>query len=164
MSRSCGRFVALCCLVLLPATAFAQDQLRYSKSYNVVGDYVAAGVDVSPSKAKNGVVKGTINITGVPKNADIVAAFLYWETVTLSNQTAPLAQFRGNTLKYAREVKQVLDPSAAPCFGSGGGTGPYTVHMFEADVLHYLPAQLDDKGIVVRVEVVRHGGCMGARG
>ena len=44
------------------ASAFAQDQLRYSKSYTVVGDYAAAGVDVRPSTAVNGFVKGTISM------------------------------------------------------------------------------------------------------
>ncbi len=100
-----------------------------------------------PKNAKNGFVTGTINISGVPKNADIVAAFLYWETVTLSGASAPNASFRGNQLLHARKVSQVLDPSAAPCFGSGSGTGPYAINMFQADVLHYLPPQLDEKSI-----------------
>src|SRR5688572_16164140 len=139
--------VALCLALVLPAAALAQDQLTYSKSYTVVGDYVAAGVDVNPKNAKNGFVTGTINISGVPKNADIVAAFLYWETVTLSGANAPNASFRGNQLLHARKVSQVLDPSAAPCFGSGSGNGPYVVNMFQADVLHYLPPQLDEKSI-----------------
>jgi len=147
MFGSLGRLVAFCCVVLVPASAFAQDQLRYSKSYTVVGDYAAAGVDVRPSTAVNGFVKGTISMNGVPKNADIVAAFLYWETVAQTGATVPLAKFRGNTLSYARETSQQVDPSAAACFASGSGTGPYTVHMFEADVLHYLPPQLDENGI-----------------
>jgi hypothetical protein len=142
-----SRMAALCCVLLVPIAAAAQDKLTFSKSYTVVGDYVAAGIDVSPNSAQGGFVNGTIAINGVPKNADIVAAFLYWETVTLSSASAPLAQFRGNTLKYAREVSQQVDPSAASCFASGGGTGPYTVRMFQADVLHYLPPQLDENGI-----------------
>ena len=139
--------VTLCVALALPAAAFAQDQLTYSKSYTVVGDYVAAGVDVNPKNAKNGFVTGTINISGVPKNADIVAVFLYWETVTSFGATAPNASFRGNKLLHARKVSQELDPSAAPCFGSGAGTGPYEISMFQADVLHYLPPQLDEKSI-----------------
>ena len=49
------------CVLLLPALASAQDQLRYSKSYTVVGDYVAAGVDLRSNQAVNGMVKGTIS-------------------------------------------------------------------------------------------------------
>ena len=118
MVRPWRRLAVLCCVLLLPALASAQDQLRYSKSYTVVGDYVAAGVDVRPNQAVNGMVKGTINVSGVPRNADIVAAFLYWETVTATGVPAPNAFFRGNRLTYAREVSQQVDPSAASCFAS----------------------------------------------
>src|SRR6266571_3871800 len=85
---------------LLLAFGFAQTALAQtatnplgpvpSANYFVTGDYVVGGVGLRGlgSTATN-LATGTINIpdqtsvpsTGVPAGADIVAAFLYWQTV-----------------------------------------------------------------------------------
>ena len=55
----------------------------------------------------NGFSTGTIHISGVPTDADIVAAYLYWETITL---TADLSQADGVTFR-GEEI--ILDDVAA---------------------------------------------------
>src|SRR5438552_10752755 len=74
----------------------ASAQLALSNNYFVTGDYVVGGVGLR-GLGVNGIATGTINIpdqnsvpaTGVPAGADIVAAYLYWETVESSNTGAP---------------------------------------------------------------------------
>src|SRR5262245_49579788 len=53
------------------------DALPYSKGFLVTGNYVVAGVDLPKDNAS-----GSINVSGVPDNADIIAAYLYWETTS----------------------------------------------------------------------------------
>src|SRR5262245_58097437 len=55
--------------------------LPYSNGYLVTGNYVAGGVDVASNQASGGFVTGTIHMSGVPANADVLAAFLYWEGI-----------------------------------------------------------------------------------
>jgi hypothetical protein len=147
MFGSWRRLAVFCCVLLAPAAGYAQDQLHYSKSYTVTGDYVVASVDVSAKDAQGGFVTGTIEVSGVPDNADILAAWLYWETVTSSPQQAAGARFRGNQLTLATRRDQPLNSSASPCFSSGAGTGPYTMSTFTADVLRFLAPQLDQNRI-----------------
>src|SRR5260370_14993264 len=93
---------------LMPATAalglllllgFAQpglaqnDPLTIFRNYFVTGDYVVGGW-VKGGTLDGALEKGTITIpdplqnTAVPPGADIVAAFLYWETVESTNPGA----------------------------------------------------------------------------
>src|SRR5262249_55974255 len=70
------------------------DALPYSLSYTVTGDYAVGGVDLLPASQTNGFQTATIHMgtsadDTVPANAEILAAFLYWET--LANSTDQLA-------------------------------------------------------------------------
>src|SRR5687768_849764 len=65
------------------------DALPFSLSYTVTGNYAVGSVDLLPSSQTEGFQTGTIRIgTGaeagrvVPRNAEILAAFLYWETLS----------------------------------------------------------------------------------
>ena len=60
----------------------ASTHFPYSTGFLVTGNYVVGGVDVQGQSA-NGFSTGTIHISGVPANADILAAYLYWETIDL---------------------------------------------------------------------------------
>ena len=71
------------------------DPLSYGGGMLLTGDFVASGVDlhedVNPPDAQ-GMSTGTINMSGVPADADIVAAYLSWETITFTaapNHTTP---------------------------------------------------------------------------
>src|SRR6266704_1622894 len=86
-------------LALLLAFGFAQavlaqttNLLTPSNNYFVTGDYVVGGVGLRGLGDATGFAKGTIaipdplqpNAGAVPAGADIVAAYLYWETVESS--------------------------------------------------------------------------------
>src|SRR5580765_2305333 len=66
-----------------PSPTCVQDPLPYSKGFLVTGNYVVAGVDLPKANGS-----GTITVAGVPDNADIISAYLYWET-TSSVDIAP---------------------------------------------------------------------------
>ena len=127
----------------------ASDPLPYSKGFLVTGNYVVGGVDLTPqaNPAVNGLATGTLNISGVPAGADIVAAFLYWEEIfTPTAGQIPVAgvQFRGVPLSptaiKASSFPLVGNP--ATCWGAAGSSGA-RVAEFRADVLYLLPKQFD---------------------
>jgi uncharacterized membrane protein YgcG len=148
---------ALFTLLLLALTfALAQPasaQLALSNNYFVTGDYVVGGVGLR-GLGVNGVATGTINVpdknsvpaTGVPAGADIVAAYLYWETVEKS-QSASAGQ-QGSFNGYAITGTQLGNPNAPTSWSSGGcsgsSNGTATMRMYRADVRPYLP--LDANG------------------
>ena len=81
--RRAGAVQAACFgLVLLAAQpAVAQEDLAFFKNYFVTGDYVVGGVSLRGTGV-GGIATGSISISGVPARADILAAFLYWQTVS----------------------------------------------------------------------------------
>jgi hypothetical protein len=126
------------------AQALPGDALPFSKNYLITGNYVVGGVTMRPQSGGNGFVTDTIPMTGVPANADILAAFLYWETIWTDVSQTTGAQFRGSPVTAVKKSSIVLNPNTAPCWSSGGGSGaPYTLTEFRADVLRLLPVQLD---------------------
>ena len=143
-------------LVLLAATvAHAQsaavnsNPLPYSKGFLVTGDYVAAGVDLTPqaNPAVNGIATGTISISGVPANADIVGAFLYWEELFVYNPPAnPAAgvKFNGSILSPTNtKVSSFrLSSNPATCWGAAGSPNAF-VAEYRSDVLYLLPKRFD---------------------
>ena len=120
------------------------DALLFAKSYTITGNYVVGGVDLQPATTSTGFLTGTIPMTGVPANADVLAAFLYWETV--SNNVAQVAgvKFRGSPVRVVKMTTKALTSDLSQCWASGGG--PQTLNMFRADVLALLPHQKDVDG------------------
>src|SRR5262249_21531164 len=154
---------ALAALVL--AVLFAQmrgqapltDALPYAKGYLATGDYVVGGGDLIASNSIGGLSTGTISISGVPDNADVIGAFLYWEGIWTSRGALNGAMFRGkqltnidpvtgaNRIAGVKETQAPLNPATASCLASGSGSGIH-LSMFRADVLRFLPKQLDKNG------------------
>src|SRR5262245_14865575 len=128
--------IAVASILLLVPSAKAADALNYTKNYFVTGDYAVAGVGLR-GKGVAGFATGTINMSGVPAGADIVAAFLYWETV--ERTAAPSASkgfFDGKPI-----VGDVRGNAANPaCWGTVGTSGPADAkaRVYRADVLRYL--------------------------
>jgi len=127
------------------------DALRYSKSFTVTGDYAVGGVDLREEThiIQNGFSTAPISMGGVPANADILAAYLFWETVTTGSDAweteAAGVKFRGFDLDVTNvlSVKRTAQPSAgAACYGSGS----LTMNMFQGDVLRFLPVKVDSAG------------------
>src|SRR5258706_10216658 len=137
--------LAFTCVLASTVQAQAQDALPFSKSYLVTGNYVVGGVDLVPQSGTHGFITGTIPMSGVPANADILAAFLYWETISTQISQVDGAQFRGSPITVVKASSRPLDPATAACWSAGGGAG-YTMTMFRADVLRLLPEQVDANG------------------
>jgi hypothetical protein len=146
-------------------SAVSSDALPYSAGFLVTGDYVVGGVDlmpgVNPPDPVTGLATGTISIAGVPTDADIVGAYLYWETIFTPSclqsnpdgscaqwlNPADSAQFNGKAIsptarKAASFTLSSLDANPATCWGAAG-TSAAVVTMFRADVLPLLPKRFD---------------------
>jgi hypothetical protein len=80
---------------LFVQSGFTQS-LNYSNNFFITGDYVVGGVGLKGLGDASGYAKGLITIpditygpsAGVPDGADVVAAFLYWQTVDFSGSLA----------------------------------------------------------------------------
>ena len=127
------------------------DALAYSRGFLITGDYAVGGVDLREELhvIQNGFSTAPISMGGVPPNADILAAYLFWETVTIGGDAwetdATGVKFRGFDLDVTNvlSAKRIEQPSAgAACYGSGS----LTMHMFQADVLRFLPVKVDSEG------------------
>lgn len=120
-----------------PGRAANGDSLRFFKNYFVTGDYAVAGVGLR-GQGIGGFAQGTINLNNsVPAGADVIAAFLYWQTVELTpNPSSINGFFRGKAIVG----KPLGDPKNAACWSSGGTTGPSgsSGRVYRADVLRYL--------------------------
>jgi hypothetical protein len=148
-SQTLSRFAFLFCfefLVSFVQTSHAADALNYFKNYFVTGDYVVGGVGLRglgmfSAPLGGSFATGTINIGGAgPVNgvpAEIVAAFLYWETE--ESAPSPVAMkgfFDGHPI-----VGKILgNPNNPACWSSGGTSGSAVAagRVYRADVLRYL--------------------------
>src|SRR5262245_24170670 len=136
-----------------PVHADATDALPYTSSFLITGNYVVGGVDLTHNQnpaGPDGLVTGTINISGVPANADILAAYMYWETIHPTGLANPEAGvlFDGQAVnnpnvQLLKRTPQVLGTGAS-CYSSGNQS--LTLTMLKADVLHVLPLQRDVNG------------------
>lgn len=114
--------------------SFAADSLQYTKNYFVTGDYQVAGVGLRGKGGADGFATGTITMSGVPAGADIVAAFLYWQ----SEEPEPLPNLTKGFFNGKAIVGDVRgNANNAACWSSGGTTKGYG-RVYRADVLRYL--------------------------
>src|ERR1700751_5442495 len=141
--------------------SFAQTPLplALSNNYMVTGDYVVGGWTKTGSTTVNNTLMATGTITipdpiaygsvnfeqQVPAGADIVAAFLYWESVESSGIFAGKnGTFRG----YPITGTILGNPNAPVSWSSGGcagsSQGSKTIVAYRADVSSYIP--VDAKG------------------
>ena len=137
---------ALLAAVLSPHPARAQNALGYFKNYLVTGDYLAVGVGLQHTGV-NGFANGTLTIDAaqLPAGAEVVAAYLYWQTISSSGAPDPSvlrgAKFRGNDLSQIAIL--VSKAGSAPCWSGGGGTGSSNgskaTWSYRADVLRFFP-------------------------
>ena len=154
------------------------DPLPYSRGYLLTGNYVVSGVDLTEQQNppdSNGMSTGTINITKcsptvttncVPADADIVAAYMYWEAIipTATPSLAAGVTFRGeeillNDVMGVKASSQELTGTTASCWSSGS---PLSMVQFRADVLRFLPIRLDKdnnptgKRLVTNEDLLQH--------
>ena len=127
------------------------DALKFFKNYFVTVDYVVAGVGLE-GMGVNGIASSSINMTGVPANAEALAAFLYWQVVSADGsdagaderdvqRTGPELARSSRSPRSGGPLAVVGDPGGtSPCWSSGGGTG---VRRIEADVSLSVPTCCD---------------------
>jgi hypothetical protein len=146
------------------------DALPFAKAFSGTIDYVVGSVDLTEQANpidEHGFSTGTMEISGIPSDADIVAAYLYWETITLDSDPGQAAgvKFRDheillNDLVAVKRSSQPLEGSTASCWSSGV---PLRMTLFRADVLPFLPVREDAEGrptgkrIVNSADLTRHG-------
>ena len=124
----------------------AADPLPFSKGFLVTGDYAVGSVDLLPSSGGGGFLTGTIPMSGVPANADVIAAFLYWETIHTQIAQVDFPKFRDQPITVAKATSSPLTPSTAPCWSGGSSNNTYTMTNYRADVLRLLPVETDSNG------------------
>ena len=145
-SRPLGPLVAgvLLAVAVPSRSARADGGLGYFKNYFVTGDYVTAAVGLQRTGV-NGFATGNINIAGIPDGAEVVAAYLYWQTISSSGAPDPSAirgaKFKGNDIS---KIAILLDKAGtAACWSNGGGTGQNNgsraTWSYRADVLRFFP-------------------------
>ena len=141
--------LAVSLIVLSAVSAAAQPQppaLTWLHTYNVPGNYAVGGVDLVPLSFKNGLRTRKILMGNqVPANAEILAAFLYWETMWRGgpNGVDPLndqVKFRGQRVTA---IKSTRTPATPGCRAIGNAEW---MGIMRADVLRLLPLQLDENG------------------
>src|SRR5262245_49722716 len=136
-----------------------QDPLKQAMGFLITGDYLAAGVNLTGAEPvdPDGLSTGTITINPcsqsvttncIPQNADILAAYLYWEVIhdaTVAPSNIP-AKLNGSDVRLTNGVfdaKRVQSVSAtevatSTCWSSS--QVPLLLTHFRADVLHkFLP-------------------------
>lgn len=163
---------ALATLFLFAQTTMAQSAaaqpcstpLCLSNNYFVTGDYVVGGVGLR-GLGVNGLATRRINIpdqvqpnaTKVPDGADIVAAFLYWQTVE-SSQTSFAGQngffgpvVNGQPFLYPIQGAILGNPNAPVSWSSGGcsgsSQGSKTIRTYRADVRPFLTLDANAKPV-----------------
>jgi len=134
---------------LVPRTAAqaqATDALPYSAGFLVTGNYVVGGVDLLTNGEAGIIHFDEAHGNAVPAGADVIAAYLYWETVSSVPYSLADATFRGRNIPAAKAATLASLPgSGASCWGSGQGSAT-KLTMFRADVLAMLPKQFDSAG------------------
>ncbi len=143
---------------LLVSSGVAQpavpNPLLLENNYFVTGDYISAGVTLRRTGV-NGLATGTISIPsyasvptqGVPDGADVIDAFLYWETV---ENTAMASS--GNALFNGYQVGGQQIGNDIPNYVDGQLTG--TLRAYRAAVNAYLPVRPDGVRIATGVYTV----------
>jgi len=148
------------------ANQACQTPLCLSNNYFVTGDYVVGGVGLR-GMGVNGLATGTISIPdtvqaratgvpskGVPAGADIVAAFLYWQTVE-SSQAGFAGQngFFGPAGQVPYPIQGTIlgNPNAPVSWSSGGcsgsSQGSKTIRTYRADVRPFLSLDANGKPV-----------------
>src|SRR5215469_3487587 len=159
-------FVVFSWILLCVQAAWSQTTppLSFENNYFVTGDYVVAGVGLRGLGVNGYATKqftmpdaNSVPSSGVPLGADIVDAFLYWETVE-SSQTTFTGQngfFRpvfpgGPATSYPITGLVLGNPNAPVSWSSGGcagsSQGSKTIRVYGADVRPFL--HLDSAGNV----------------
>jgi hypothetical protein len=134
---------ALATALTAPAVLAQGQPLSFYKNYFVTGDYAVSGVGLRGTGDGSGFATGTIPLptaNPVPAGADIVAAFLYWQTVE-KGQSIFAGQngfFNSHAITGTKlgNDNAPVSWSAGGCAGASNGTT--TLRTYRADVRPFL--------------------------
>jgi hypothetical protein len=84
--------------------------LPFAKQFLVTGNYVVGSVDLLPANTGTGELTGTLPMAGVPANAEVISAYLYWEILSTSVTQNDGAKFRGEPITVAKKTFQTGAP------------------------------------------------------
>src|SRR5262249_59020065 len=109
--------------IVARAQAPAPVSLPYANSYLTTGNYVTGTVDLPGTGTVNGFSNGTIHMSRVPTNddgspAEILGAWLYWETIVTDPSQIAGAKFRGLALDVVKASSLALTGPFASCWGA----------------------------------------------
>ena len=103
--RAAGLLIVagLASLVIQPVVhSQSGDALPFAKSFLITGDYAVGSVDLTPQSGGGGFLTGTVPMTGVPANAEVLAAYVYWETISTNVAQVDGARFRGEPMTVVK--------------------------------------------------------------
>jgi len=142
-----------CVLTVVPAYA-TDNPLQLFKNYFVTGDYVSDGVGLRGQGHLDKVTgrylaAGKISVP-VPEQAEIVAAFLYWETIETTPNASSAKGYLLNPAHPDARIEILGKPIGgdrpAPCWIPDEGESEFVrvpiLRVYRADILRYL--QVDD--------------------
>jgi hypothetical protein len=120
------------------------DALNYSRGFLLTGNYVVSSVDLPRGGGSSSLTFTTAKGNAVPADAEIAAAYLYWEALAPAGAPLAVAKFRGADIATAKASRLTeLPPSGqSNCWGAAANQ-PRVLTMFRADVLSMLPKQYD---------------------
>ena len=139
----------------------AQGSLQFFKNYFITGDYAVGGASLWQKGEVNGKASAQIAVSGVPKGADILAAYLYVQTAETDRWSGiDHATFNGYDLgpgssSLAKALNWEL--ATTPCWTVAYPGGRRLV-TYRADVLRFLPIGPNGKLVVGRRVVVNPDG------
>ena len=133
-----------------PTEARAEDALHFFKNYFTTGDYLVSGKSLW-RKGSGGIATVDISISGVPANAEILAALLYvqtaehegnqWSGIAHARYRGPGVQGPGTDLgpgNHSLAKALNWDAATAPCW-SVAAPGRRRLVTYRADVLPFVP-------------------------
>ena len=85
--------------------------LPFAKHFLIPGNYVVGTVDLLPTSQSMGQQTGIIPISGVPVNGEVIAAYLYWETISQNVTQNAGVKFRGQNVEAVKKTSQLLNPT-----------------------------------------------------
>ena len=123
------------------------EPLTFFKNYFITGDYAVGGASLWQKGSVDGNASVQIAVTGVPKGADILAAYLYVQTAETDRWSGiDHATFNGYDLgpgssSLAKALNWEL--ATTPCWTVAYPGGRRLV-TYRADVLRFLPVGIED--------------------
>ena len=119
---------------LLTPSSLTPGSLKFARNYFLTGgDVVVAGKGVRGTGDRNtGLATAQFDLSGVPPDADIAGAVLYWAAIEGSDTpllelnpppVRPTFRSQSDTIDHTLYPKQIAPATARGCWGSGGGNG-----------------------------------------